>query len=264
MSRSRNIPLAIVVVLIVFFLVLPVLIVIPVSLQTTGRMALPSDGLSLQWFEKLLSDPSYLRAMGLSGLVAVLSTAIAVPLGGILGYAAARATRPLQGAARALSVAPLLLPAVSLGVALYLLMQPLMLVRTLPGVVLAHVLTVLPLCFALIYAGVMRLGPTVEEAAISLGASPLRVLATVVVPNLRASIASAAVLAMIVSLDEVTLTLFVGESRVLTAPVMIMQRIQFGLDPTVAALSTVIVAIAAFAIVAVERSLGLRSYAVDS
>ena len=104
-----------------------------------------------------------------------------------------------------------------------------------------------------------RQRPALEEAALSLGASRFAVVRRVTLPLIRPALAAAVLFAMIVSIDEFTLTLFIAGRSIETIPLVIFHNTQYGMDPTVAAASTMLIAVSAVVIVLLERMVGLKT-----
>ena len=245
------------------FLVLPQLMVIGVSVNPTSRMVISLSAASGRWYVSLWEHREFLRGFLLSFALAPFVSACALALGGAAAYAAVR-LRPRRAAAlEGLFVAPLVAPAAALAVALFLLLHGLRLTDTLAGVFIAHVLATLPYAFRTLLAGLRGLDPALEEAALSLGASRAAVVRRVTLPLIRPALAAASLFALIISIDEFTLTLFISGRTIETIPLVIFQNTQYGMDPTVAAASTVLIAVSAVVIVLLERMVGLKTaYAV--
>jgi len=245
------------------FLVLPQLVVIGVSVNPTSRMVISWSAPSGRWYVSLWEHREFLRGFVLSFALAPFVSLCSLLLGGAAAYAASR-LRPRRAAAvQGLFVAPLLAPAAALAVALFLLLHTLRLTDTIAGVFIAHVVATLPYTFRTLLAGLRGLDPALEEAALSLGASRFAVVRRVTLPLIRPALAASVLFAMIVSIDEFTLTLFIAGRSIETIPLVIFHNTQYGMDPTVAAASTVLIAISAVVIVLLERMVGLKTaYAV--
>ena len=245
------------------FLALPQLVVIGVSLNPTSRMVIPWGEVSGRWYVSVWEHREYLRGFLLSFALAPLVSVCSLVLGGAAAYGAAR-LRPRRAAVlEGLFVAPLLAPAAALAVALFLLLHALRFTDTITGVIVAHIVATLPYTFRTLLAGLRGLDPALEEAALSLGASRFEVIRHVTVPLIRPALAAAVLFAFIVSVDEFTLTLFIAGRRIETIPLVIFNNTQYGIDPTVAAASTLLIAVSAVVIVLLERMVGLKTaYAV--
>lgn len=245
------------------FLVLPQLMVIGVSLNPTSRMVISGSAVSGRWYASLWEHDEYLRGFLLSFALAPLVSLCALVLGGAAAYGVVRLrpryAAPLQG----MFVAPIMAPAAALAVALFLLLHILHLTDTIWGVIIAHVVATLPYAFRTLLAGMRGLDPALEEAALSLGASRAAVVWRVTLPLIRPALAAASLFALIVSIDEFTLTLFISGRTIETIPLVIFNNTQYGMDPTVAAASTVLIAVSAVVIVLLEKLVGLKTaYAV--
>lgn len=245
------------------FLVLPELVVVAVSFTPTERMVMPTTTLSWRWYEALWAHQEMLRAFALSFAIAPAVTLVSLLLSGTAAYAATRLGRRRAAAVQGMFVAPLLVPAAALGVALFLLLHGLGLTETIWGVCLGHLVISLPYTFRALLAALAGMDRALEEAALSLGANRLAVIRRVTIPLIRPAIMAAALFSFIVSLDEFTLTLFIGGRSVRTIPIAIFAATEYGMDPKVAAASTVLIVISGIVIVLLEKSVGLtRAYAV--
>lgn len=243
--------------LLVFFLLLPEAVAVGVSFNPGHRMVLPTEAFSLRWYDALWQSPEYARAFLLSVGVAATATVLSM----LLGCAAAFGLTSFQvrslGVVHLLMFAPLVVPAAALGAALFLFEHQLRLTETVPGIVIGHIVVTLPYTFRTMLASFAGFDRSLIEASESLGAGTLTTLRRVILPLIRPGLVASALFAFIVSLDEFTLTLFVSGRSVVTLPLQIFNSIEYGLDPTVAAASTVLIAITALVIVLLERFVGL-------
>jgi len=245
------------------FLVLPQLLVIAVSLNPTSRMVVPLESISFRWYGSLWEKGEFLRGFLVSFALAPVVSLCALLLGGAAAWGAAR-LRPRRAAAvEGLFVAPLVAPAAALAVALFLLLHALRLTDTLLGVFLAHVLATLPVVGRHLLAGLRGLEEVFPGKVTNARGLGLYAFRRVTLPLIRPALAAASLFALIISIDEFTLTLFVAGRRIETIPLVIFQNTQYGLDPTVAAASTVLIAVSAVVIVLLEKAVGLKAaYAV--
>jgi putative spermidine/putrescine transport system permease protein len=249
--------------LVAIFLILPELVVIGVSFNPTTRMVMPFSSVTGHWYASLWQHQEFFHGFVLSFALAPCVAVCALAFGGAAAYGALRLS-PLQKApVQALFMAPLVVPAAALAVALFLLLHTLRLTDTIAGAVIAHILATVPYCYRTLLAGLQSLNRTLDEAAQSLGASRFAVVQRVTLPQMRPALAASALFALIVSIDEYTLTFFVAGRRVETIPLVIFNNTQYGMDPTVAAASTVLIAISSAVIILLEKAVGLKTaYAV--
>jgi putative spermidine/putrescine transport system permease protein len=192
---------------------LPIVVIIPVSLNPSPSLGLPVGGVSLRWYISALSDRRLLHALELSILVALISTIVALSVGSCAAYAIAR--RDLR-TLDLLFLAPIAFPGVVLGGALLFVLAPLGLVRTAPGLITAHVVVVLPYIVRTMVTAFRAIDPRLEEAAAILGATPWRMGRRILLPLALPGLISAAVFGFIISFDEFSVSLFLVGTNLMT------------------------------------------------
>ncbi len=229
--------------LIALFLLLPGLIAIPVALNDSRFIALPHGSLSLRHFEALLSSNAWLASMGQSALIAFAATLLALTIGTACAVGLWRLGGRSAAAIAAIVLAPLILPPVVSALSLYRVWVALGLYDTWLGVVIAHTILALPFVVIAVSTALSMLDPRLEQASRSLGAAPLTTLLRVIVPNIKAGLITAAVFAFIVSWDEIVVTLFVANRVVYTLPRRMWDGMRENVDPTVAAVATLMIAL---------------------
>lgn len=244
---------------VLIFLLLPIVIVIPLAFSQDASMVFPPSGMSLKWFERAIARPEFVTAFWLSAQLAVLSTAISLTLGGLAAYALVRFRFMGRSLYMGLFLSPLIVPTVVLAIALTMIFAQLGLLRNFWGLVIAHVIITLPYTVRVLSASLSEIGRDVEEAAMILGATPMRMLIHVLLPLLRPGIISAGVFALIISFDEFTITLFVSGPGLYTLPIEIFNYAEFYSDPTIAAISALLILFSAIGIIIIERFVGLRN-----
>ncbi len=242
---------------VVCFLLLPIVIVIPLAFGNDGSLIFPPRGLSLRWFANTCQRPEFLSAFALSAAVALVATTISLVAGSLAAYALARFRFPFRGALEMVFLTPLIFPAIVLGLALSIVLGPLGLLRSFWGLVLAHTILTLPYIIRTLTGTLKELDRSIEEAALVLGANPWRMVSLVLFPLLRPGILAGAIFALIISFDEFTVTLFLVGPRLNTLPIEIFNYVEFNIDPTVAAISTILIGLSTLAVVLIERLVGL-------
>lgn len=253
MPRWINVHVAILVSLIL----LPILVIVPVSFSAGTSLALPTEGLSLRWYEATLSDGALMQALGLSALIAVTSASIATAIGVPAAYGIVRGKIPYL---ENVLLLPITFPSVVLGGALLVIFSPLGLVRSVPGLIAAHVAVTLPFVLRTMISSMHTIEVHLEEAATILGANRVRMLLHVVLPLARPGILTSLAFAFIVSFDEFSVSLFLVGTDVMTLPLELYQRIQFVINPVIAAASVLLVATTFFALLLVDRTVGLERF----
>jgi mannopine transport system permease protein len=229
------------VILILVVLILPTFIVIPISFSDTDYIVFPPRGLSWRWYEEFFADEDWLRAALFSIRIGVLTTFVAVTIGTMAALAIIRGRLPAIGVMSTLVLAPLIVPNITSAIAIYLQFSHWHLSGTTLGFVLAHTVLAVPYVFIVVSSGLQRLDPSVEMAALSLGAARWRTLFEVTLPLIRPSVAAAAVFAFLASFDETVVSFFISDAETKTLTRKIFEDIDFNLSPIVAAVSTLIV-----------------------
>lgn len=243
--------------LIVVYLVAPLAAVVYVSFSPVGFFQFPPSGFSLRWFENLWHTPSLLDALVRSlwtASVVVVTTAV---LATAAALALDRTRFRGRGALDLFFLSPLVVPELVFALALLDVYSSLSLRDTYLGLILAHLVIAFPYFVRSVYVSLAARDPSLEAAAESLGASPLRVFRTITLPSIRGGVLSGGVFAFIVSFDQFTVSLFVVGSSTETLPVAIYNYLFDNADPTVAAVSTVVIAIGLVAALAANRIVGL-------
>jgi putative spermidine/putrescine transport system permease protein len=237
--------------LVVAFLCLPSLFVIPVSFTAGTFIEFPPRGFSLRWYETYLGSAGWVDAT-LRSLIAALATGV---LATVLGTAAAfvLVRRRLVGrtAIITLILAPLVLPRIIIAVALFYLYARLNLVGTLVGLVLGHTVLAVPYVVITVMAVLKTYDERLDQAAWSLGASKWRTLYHITLPQIRGGVIAGFLFAFITSFDELTIALFVTGGSTSTLPRQMWNDLLLQVNPTLAAVSTVIlVFVTAFIVIA--------------
>jgi len=229
--------------LVLVYLILPVVIVIPMSFSDSQLLTFPPQGFSLRWYRSFFESVEWMDATKISIQVGLLTVLLATPIGTAAAYGLStlqsRWTMPLRG----LILAPMIVPIIIVAIGIFYLYARVGLVATIPGLVLAHTMLAIPFVTIIVAAGLERFDCDLERAALSLGAGRVRAFFTVTLPQIRRSILSAALIAFITSLDEVVIAIFIslGERSTLTRRMFASLRDQ--IDPTIAAISTLLIAV---------------------
>jgi putative spermidine/putrescine transport system permease protein len=240
------------------FLLLPTLVVVWYSFYSTPSLEFPPKSFTIRWYSSTLTQRDlFLEPMWTSLMLALQATLISTVLGTVAAIALRHVARPWLGLIRGLHLAPLFVPTLVTGFALMLLFNQLGLWGSYLGLLIGHIIITLPYVFVSVFAGVARLDQEIEEASLSLGAGPARTVGMVTVPLLGGSIVSGAIFGFLISFDQLELTLFLASPSTVTLPVEIFSYVQQRADPTVAAVSTIIVVINVVLLAILQRLGGL-------
>ncbi|AMJ62881.1 ABC transporter permease [Bosea sp. PAMC 26642] len=261
----RNGPLALIFHgLFVVFMLAPLLIVCVVAFTPEGYLSLPTRGPSLRWFRAILDYPEFIRAFRDSLWLAALSSTIAIMLAVPAALAIARYRFPGREAITALFMSPLMVPHVVLGIAFLRFFTQIGISGTYIGLVLSHIIVIIPFALRLVLAASYGIDRRIEHAAISLGAGTATVFRRVTLPLILPGVVSGWLLAAINSFDEVTMTVFIASPATVTLPVRMFLYIQDNIDPLIAAVSACLIAMTAILLFALDRLFGLDRLFVGS
>ncbi len=253
-----------IVALFVLFMLAPILVVVAISFTSAGYVGFPMPGLSLRWFVRVLQYEPFLRSIRVSLEVAAGATLLACLLGIPAALALARSDRRASQAMMAYLISPLSIPMIVLGFAALFYLSRLGIGLSLAALLLVHASVCLPYVVRIVAAVYRGLPPGLEEAAEILGAPRWRVLLHVVLPLLRPAILAGSLFSFLVSFDNLPLSYFFGSPQTNTLPVVMLAYVEQQFDPSIAALSTLQLAVAVLVLVIVDRAYGLDRLVIST
>jgi len=255
---SRNGPIALTFhAAFVTFMVAPIAIVCLVAFTPEGFLSIPTTEWSLRWFRAIARNPEFVEAFWSSLILGAASSVVAIALSVPAALAVSRHRFRGRDAVTALFLSPLMIPHVVLGIAFLRFFTQVGIGGTFTGLLLAHVVIVFPFALRLVLASAVGLDRALENAAISLGADGFTVFRRITLPLILPGVASGWMLAFIQSFDEVTMTVFIATPGASTLPVRMFLYIQDNIDPLVASVSAVVIAITIVFMLLLDRLYGL-------
>lgn len=222
------------------FLVLPIIIVIPMSFSSANSITFPPPGFSLRWYYELFGNPNWAQAAKTSVLTALIASTIALILGALAAYGLSKSNFRGKDFLIAHFTAPLIIPTIITGIALYLNFAKLSILGTFTSLVIAHTIIVVPYIILILCPIFETFDKKIELAARSLGASWGASFIKVVLPNLFPSVAGAWFFAFIMSFDEIIVTIFVAGGH-MTIPKKMYNELVLQINPTITAVSSVLI-----------------------
>ncbi|HLI12203.1 MAG TPA: ABC transporter permease [Alphaproteobacteria bacterium] len=229
------------------FLMLPLVIVFPLSVSSAPYLEFPPPGFSWQWYANYFGDPDWIAATLRSIEIAVTATILSLLIGTPLAFSVARGRFFGRVAVDRLAVAPMIVPAIVISVAVYGVFAELRLIGAWYGIAIAHTVLALPFVVIVVSAGLRGFDINLEQAALGLGASRWRAVWRVTLPQIRPSLISAALLAFITSFDELVIAMFLAGSQ-MTLPKKMFDNIRMEIDPTITAVSVLQILLIALAL----------------
>lgn len=233
-------------VLVYAYLVMPSLIVIPISFSATGDMSFPPKAYSLGLYREFFTTNTWMAPVLQSLKIASITCVVVVTAALPAAYALVRFEFPGKRLAMLLMMSPVLIPVIVLALGMYLYFSRLGATGTTLAMVLGHSVYVIPFVIITIAAGIRQLDPAIEFAATMMGASRTTLFFRVVLPQLVPSIVAGALFAFLISFDEVVIAWFLSTAQTTTLPVRMYSSIQWGLSPVIAAVSTLLTALSFF------------------
>lgn len=222
------------------FLVLPILIVIPMSFSGAQSLTFPPPSLSLRWYESFFADDAWLVALFNSVVVALTSSLLSLVLGTLAAYGLVRHSFIGRALAETNFMVPLILPPIIVAVALYIVFAKVGLLGSYEGLIIAHTLHSAPYVVLVMTVAIGSFDERIEQVARSLGARERTIFRRIILPNLAPSVLASWMLAFIVSFDEVILTLFLFGNHY-TIPKRMITRLELQIDPTITAIATMLI-----------------------
>ena len=241
----------------VTFMVAPIVIVCLVAFTPEGFLSIPTTEWSLRWFRAIARYPEFVEAFWSSLILGAASSVVAIVLSVPAALAVSRYRFRGRDAVTALFLSPLMIPHVVLGIAFLRFFTQVGIGGTFTGLLLAHVVIVFPFALRLVLASAVGLDRALENAAISLGATGFTVFRRITLPLILPGVVSGWMLAFIQSFDEVTMTVFIATPGASTLPVRMFLYIQDNIDPLVASVSAVVIAITIVFMLLLDRLYGL-------
>ena len=237
-----RITLSVIAGLVLFYLILPILVVIPLSFSSASYLSFPPPGFSLHWYRNFFTRADWISSAWLSIWVGLAVTVLATALGTPASVALVRGRFAGKGLVNAFILSPLIVPGIIVAIGIYFFYARLGVVGNPIALVLAHTCLAVPFVVINVSATLYGFDERLEYAAMSLGASPWGAFRQVTLPLIRPGVLAGALFAFITSFDELIVALFVSGTAAVTLPRRMWEGIRFEIDPTIAAVSTILVA----------------------
>ena len=238
--------------IIMFLLVVPTLLVIPMSFSASQYLEFPPREWSLRWYETYFGSIAWMDATWTSLKAGLLTTLLATPLGTMAAYGLFVSQHKWSRLVFIFLITPIMIPVILIAIGAFYVYVQIKMVNSLAGLVVAHTNLALPLVLIVVSSAFRSYDMNQEMAARSLGASRLTAFMAITLPQIRFSVITAALLSFLTSFDEVIVALFVsgGDNSTLTRNMFNALRDQ--IDPTIAAISTIMIAISSALLLAAQ------------
>jgi putative spermidine/putrescine transport system permease protein len=259
--RKKNIGLSILAVLVFAFLVIPLLIVVVTAFGESPSIRFPIKGFSLQWFDKALSTESFMTGLATSLKVSLTATAIAILIGVPAAYALARGSVRNRAFLKSFFLSPTFVPGIVIGFAMFQFITIKLRMEIMTSLFVGHFLISLPYIIRVVGSSLEQFDFSVEEAAWTLGCTRTKTFVKIVLPNISSGIFASFMLAFINSFNNIPVSMFLSGPGVQTLPIALMNHIEYNYDPTVSAMSVLLMLCTILLMWVIEKTLGLATIA---
>jgi len=238
--------------IIMLLLVIPTLIVIPMSFSDSQYLEFPPSTWSTRWYEEYFGSAKWMRATVTSFQVGVLTMLVATPLGTMAAYALFVSGHKLARTLFLLLITPMIVPVILIAIGTFYFYGRVGLNNSISGLALAHTAMATPLVMIVVTAALRSYDLNQERVARSLGATPLKAFFMITLPQLKFSVVTAALLAFLTSFDEVIISIFVSGGANATLTKHMFSALRDFIDPTIAAISTIMVVVSSILLIATQ------------
>ncbi|MGO8093397.1 ABC transporter permease [Rhizobium leguminosarum] len=239
------------------FLAIPLVITCVMAFDARTYLGpMPPPALSLHWFERLVSQADILASLRTSLILAVLTTVLSVTIGTAAAVGLARGNFPGKAALTSAFLSPLIVPPVVIGFGLLLFLSKAGITNGMARLLLGHVIVTLPYCIRTSLASLLGSDQRLTEAAMVLGATERQAFWTITLPLMRTGVVTGAIFAFAISMDDVSISLFLSDPSATTLPVTLVSNMRAAFDLTIAAAAVVLIAVTALLIVVLDRVVG--------
>lgn len=226
---------------ILIFLIVPILVIVPLSFNSSSFLSYPLSGLSMRWYTEFFSSNEWMLALKNSFIVAPLATLLATAAGTLAAVGLARGEFRGKGLIMGILISPMVVPVVIVAVGLYFFYAEHGLLNTYTGLVLAHAVLGVPFVVITVTATLQGYNTNLSRAAASLGAPPLTAFFRVTMPLIAPGLISGGLFAFATSFDEVIVVLFIGGPGQRTLPREIFDGIREHVTPAITAVATLLI-----------------------
>ncbi len=240
------------------FILAPLVIVVSMSVSDSYFVTFPPQGFTLKWYIQILQDRDFLEALRLSSLLAFGATAGSLLLGVPAALALTRGAFPGLAFIKALVLSPLIFPALVTGLALMQLLAGFGWGDARVNLLIGHIVVTCPYVIRSVVTSLMLVDINLEDAARTLGANRMQTFWRITLPQIAPGVAAGALFAFMVSFDNYPVTMWLANSQYSPVPLVLMRQLINVFDPSVPAMSTVIIILAVVGVLILERLVGLR------
>lgn len=255
--RRKNYFLLAISLLVFLFLTIPLVIITVTAFGEDSTIVFPITGFTFSWFLKVFNSSSFINAFILSLKLALIASFLALIVGLLASYGLSRYNFKFKNAIKSFFLSPTIVPAIVLGFALFQLLVLTLNLSIYTSLIIGHFLVVLPYIIRIITASLDTVDISLEEVAWSLGMKKGKTFLKIILPNISSGIFAALLLAFINSFNNIPISMFLSGPRTSTLPATLMNYIEYFYDPSVSAISVILMVLTISIMFIVEKTLGL-------
>jgi len=245
--------------LIFFFLIVPIVIIVPLSFNaepyftfTREMLTFDPDGYSLRWYQEFLTSEEWLTGIKNTFIIAICSTFLATSLGTIAALGLSRSYIPWRNAIMAMLISPMVVPLIISAAGMYFFYSDIGLAQTYPGIILAHTALGTPFVIITVTATLVGFDHSLVRAAAVSGADPTTIFFKIIAPLIAPGVISGALFAFITSVDEIVIVFFIAGPEQKTVPLKMFSGIREEISPTILAVASILVGLSVLLLVSLE------------
>ena len=246
-------------IMVFFFLIAPLVIITVTAFGGGAAIKFPIDSFSLKWFAAVFQKKSFITSFETSFEIAILATVVALAVGIPAAYALAKTSMKGRQLMKSVFLSPTIVPGIVVGFAMY---QSIVLTMRIPvyfGLLAGHFMITLPYVIRIVGSSIEQFDFSIEEAAWSLGCGKIKAFFKVVIPNITSGISAAFMLAFINSFNNIPVSMFLSGPGVKAFPSTLMNYIEYNYDPSVSAVSVLLMLCTVIIMIIVDKTLGIAS-----
>jgi ABC-type spermidine/putrescine transport system permease subunit II len=246
--------------LVLIFIILPLPVVILSSFSKSTRITFPPKAYTLKWYLELAMRTEYANSFFLSIRIAIVVVFVSLTIGTLAALALSRYKFKGGDLLKTVFLSPLMLPGTIVGLALLRFFAAIGWVATFRAIFIAHILVTSAYVVRMVLSSLVGFDTSLEEASRDLGGSPLYTFRRVTLPLIKPGLIVAALFAFIVSLDETSLSVFITGGSTITLPVRIFSQLEYGVEPTVTAVSSLLIVFSLLSLYVINKIVGLDKF----
>ncbi|MVA23863.1 ABC transporter permease [Agrobacterium vitis] len=240
-ARSIGLSTKIISFFVLLFLAIPILIIVPLALNSGNYLRFPPQSLSLRWMEEILGSAAWLDSAWTSFKIAFGATILSIVVSLLAAIALVRGRFAMKQAVYALILLPMIVPNIISAIAMFFFFSDMPQIPSSLAIVIGHTILAIPIATIILSATLQGVDGRLENAALSLGADRITAFRRVTLPLIAPGIASAFIFAFLSSFDELLIAMFMAGTSTQTLPVRIWNSVLFQIDPSIAAVSVMLI-----------------------